>query len=151
MLGGSNKFVVRPFALHVTATDNPAATSPTDPVFTSAGTNFTANVSAVLWDAADDLDNDGIADSHDDINPGNNADLSDNFVALNYGQETSVEQVLLTATLDQPAGGANPGLSGGTRLSIFNSGIEDVFQVDLNRNQAGVLGYFLPAPLHHGC
>ena len=28
MLGASNQFVVRPFALHVTATDNPAATSP---------------------------------------------------------------------------------------------------------------------------
>ena len=122
MLGASNKFVVRPFAFHVTATGNPAAINPAGSVFTSAGTDFTADVSAVLWDAADDLDNNGIADSHDDINPGNNADLSDNLVAINYGRETSVEQVSLTATLDQPAGGANPGLSGGTSLSIFTSG-----------------------------
>jgi MSHA biogenesis protein MshQ len=122
MLGGSNSFVVRPFAFNVTATSNPAAISPAGLVFTSAGTDFSANISAVLWDAADDTDNDGIADDHGDINPGNNASLSDNVVAFNYGYETSVEQVSLTALLDQPAGGANPGLSGGTSISIFNSG-----------------------------
>ena len=113
MLGASNEFVVRPFALHVTASGNPAATSAAGSVFTSAGTNFTANVTAVLWDAADDIDADGIADSHNDSNPANNADLSDNLIALNYGQESFVEQVLLTAALDQPAGGVDPGLSGG--------------------------------------
>ena len=122
MLGGSNSFVVRPFAFSVSATGNPAAVSPTGLAFTSAGTDFSANVSAVLWDAADDTNNDGIADDHGDINPGNNANLSDNLVAFNYGYETSVEQVSLTALLDQPAGGNNPGLSGGTSISIFNSG-----------------------------
>jgi hypothetical protein len=123
MLGGSNSFVVRPFAFNVSATGNPGAVSPAGLVFTSAGTDFTANVSAVLWDAADDLDNDGIADDHNDINPGNNANLLDNAIAFNYGNEASVEQVALTALLDQPAGGANPGLAGGTSISIFNSGI----------------------------
>jgi MSHA biogenesis protein MshQ len=122
MLGGSNSFVVRPFAFNVSATGNPAAASPAGLPFTSAGTDFAANISAVLWDAADDADNDGIADDHDDINPGNNANLADNLVAFNYGYETSVEQVSLTALLDQPAGGNNPGLSGGTTISIFNSG-----------------------------
>jgi MSHA biogenesis protein MshQ len=123
MLGGSNSFVVRPFAFSVSATGNPVAVSPAGLVFTSAGTDFSANVSAVLWEAADDTDNDGIADDHDDINPGNNANLMDNAIAFNYGQETSAEQVSLTALLDQPAGGNNPGLSGGTSISIFNSGI----------------------------
>ncbi len=122
MLGGSNSFVVRPFAFNVSATGNPAAASPAGLAFTSAGTDFAANISAVLWDAADDADNDGVADDHSDINPGNNASLADNLVAFNYGYETSVEQVSLTALLDQPAGGANPGLSGGTTISIFNSG-----------------------------
>jgi MSHA biogenesis protein MshQ len=60
---------------------------------------------------------------HGDINPGNNADLSDNLVALNYGNEAAAEQVSLTAVLDQPAGGANPGLSGGTIVSTFASGV----------------------------
>ena len=123
MLGGSNSFVARPFAFSVSATGNPGAGSPAGLMFTSAGTDFAANVSAVLWDAADDMDNDGIADDHDDINPGNNANLMDNAIAFNYGQETSAEQVSLTALLDQPAGGNNPGLSGGTSISIFNSGI----------------------------
>jgi MSHA biogenesis protein MshQ len=122
MLGASNQFVVRPFALHVTATDNPAATSGSGSVFTSAGTNFTANVTAVLWDADDDIIRDGIADNHSDSNPANNVDLSDNLIALNYGQESFVEQVLLTAALDQPAGGVDPGLSGATNITVFSSG-----------------------------
>jgi len=123
MLGGSNSFVVRPFGFYVNATGNPAATSSAGAVFTSAGTNFTTNVSAVLWQAADDLNNDGSADDHIDGNPANNADLSDNAVALNYGNEAGVERVSLSATLDQPSGGADPGLSGDTLISNFNSGI----------------------------
>jgi MSHA biogenesis protein MshQ len=76
----------------------------------------------VLWDAADDIDADGIADNHSDSNPANNVDLSDNLIALNYGQESFVEQVLLTAALDQPAGGVDPGLSGGTNITVFSAG-----------------------------
>jgi len=123
MLGASNEFVVRPFAFRVSAISNPGAVNPAGTVFTSAGTNFSADVSAMLWDAADDADNDGVADNHSDVNPGNNADLSDNLVALNFGREASAEQVSLTAALDQPAGGANPGLSGGTIIGTFSSGV----------------------------
>ncbi|MDX1404915.1 MAG: DUF6701 domain-containing protein, partial [Woeseiaceae bacterium] len=122
MIGASNSFVVRPFAFDLSATGNPAATGPTDPVFTQAGAEFTANVTALLWEAADDTDNDGVADNHDDTDPSNNADLTDNAAAPNYGYETAVEQVLLTAALDQPAGGSNPGLSGGTSVTVFTNG-----------------------------
>ena len=123
MIGGSNSFVVRPFAFDLTATGNPAATGPAGAVFTSAGTDFTADVTALLWEAGDDTNNDGIADNHDDTDPSNNANLTDNAAALNYGNEFAVEQVLLTAALDQPAGGANPGVSGGTSVTIFTAGI----------------------------
>ena len=122
MLGGSNSFVVRPFAFDLTASGNPAATSAAGTVFTSAGTEFTADVTALLWEAADDLDNDGIADNHDDTDPSNNADLTNNAAAPNYGYEVAVEQVLLTAELDQPVGGTNPGLSGGTSVTVFTAG-----------------------------
>ena len=122
MLGGSNSFVVRPFAFDLTATSNPAAIGPGGAVFTSAGTDFAADVTALLWEAADDSNNDGIADNHDDTDPSNNADLTDNAAALNYGKEYAVEQVLLTAALDQPAGGANPGLAGGTSVTVFTAG-----------------------------
>ncbi len=122
MLGASNEFVVRPFAFHITVPGNPVATNPTDPVFTSAGSDFTSSVRAVLWELADDTNNDGIADGHNDTVPSNNADLSLNLAALNYGQEIAVEQVSLGAQLDQPAGGTNPGLAGGTTITTFASG-----------------------------
>jgi MSHA biogenesis protein MshQ len=76
----------------------------------------------VLWEAADDADNDGQADGHGDANPANNANLTDNTAALNYGQEIVVEDVALTAALVSPSGGNDPGLTGGTSLSSFASG-----------------------------
>lgn len=122
MVGSSNAFVERPFAFHVTATGNPGASGPAGAVFTQAGANFTANVRAVIWQAADDTDNNGIADNHNDTNPANNADLSGNAAAPNYGQETVTENVTLTSLLDQPAGGVDPVLAGTTTVSSFVAG-----------------------------
>ena len=68
-------------------------------VFTTAGSDFTAAARAVLWSAADDSNGDGIADNHSDADPTNNADLSDNGSALNYGQEITTQSVLLGAAL----------------------------------------------------
>ena len=122
MLGASNSFVARPFAFEITATGNPAAADATGPVFTQAGADFTASVRAVAWQAADDADNNGIADGHDDTDPANNADLSDNSAPLNFGLETATETVQLAATLVQPAGGNDPGLGGTTGISTFAAG-----------------------------
>ena len=123
MLGSSNAFVVRPLGFAITATGNPAATSSSGSVFTTAGNGFTVTASAVLWEAADDSNNDGIADGHNDTLPNNNADLSNNLVALNYGQETSAEALALSALLDQPSGGNDPGLTGTTTISSFSNGV----------------------------
>ncbi|MEN8256684.1 MAG: DUF6701 domain-containing protein [Thermodesulfobacteriota bacterium] len=123
MIGSSNNFVVRPFGFDVTASGNPlpATTTAVGTVYTSAGTPFAANVRAVLWEAADDSDNDGIPDNHTDTNPANNVDLLDNTAALNFGQETTAEDVLLTTYLFLPAG-TNPGLAGNTTVSGFVAG-----------------------------
>ena len=123
MIGSSNSFVVRPFGFYVDITGNPAAGNPAGAVFTTAGTNFTTNVTAVLWQAADDADTNGIPENHNDTDPSNNANLSDNTAALNYGQETAVEAVALSALLDQPGGGNDPGLAGGTSIAAFVSGV----------------------------
>jgi len=126
MLGGSNEFVVRPFAFDVSVTGNPGATGASGTIFTSAGTNFTVTARAVLWEAADDADNDGQADGHGDTDPNNNADLSGNSVALNYGQETVTEAIALAATLAAPSPGNDPGLLGTTSISSFSSGSGNV-------------------------
>lgn len=66
--GDSGLLTVKPFGLAVTnimagATPNPGANTSGGTIFTSAGSNFSATVSAVLWDAADDTNNDGILDT----------------------------------------------------------------------------------------
>lgn len=125
MNGSSNTFVYRPFGFYINVTGNPAAANPTGSIFTQAGADFTTTATAVLWQSADDTDNNGIPDNHNDSNPANNAGLSNNTAALNYGQETPVESVTLSADLDQPSGGNHPGLLGGTTLSTFSAGVDN--------------------------
>lgn len=122
MQGASNSFVVRPFAFDVTVTGNPGASTSAGAVFTAAGNNFQVNTRAVLWQAADDSNNDGIADGHNDNNPANNANLSNNTSAPNYGQESPVESIALNSLLNQPGGGNDPGLGGGTTIAAFAAG-----------------------------
>lgn len=123
MSGNSNIFVERPFGFYVSASGNPAATSAAGGVYTQAGTDFITNVKAVLYQAADDTDANGIADGHNDTNPANNVNLSDNIAALNYGQEAVTENLVLSSLLNQPSGGIDPGLLGGTTLSTFSNGV----------------------------
>ncbi|MGH8244929.1 MAG: DUF6701 domain-containing protein, partial [Gammaproteobacteria bacterium] len=124
MVGSHGPFVVRPFGYWVTATGNPAAADENGMVFTEAGEDFEVEVTAVGWESLDDANNDGIPDGHQsgDTDTGNNADLSLNEALPNFGQETAGEDVSLSARLDQPAGGIDPGLAGGTTLTSFASG-----------------------------
>ncbi|MBI1732533.1 MAG: hypothetical protein HYR49_07160 [Gammaproteobacteria bacterium] len=125
MTGSSNDFVVQPFGFLVTATGNPAAADETGTVYKSADDDFTSTIKAIGWQSADDANNDGIPDGHEaaDTDPTNNADLSDNAALPNFGQESGGgEDVALTAALEQPAGGADPGLSGGTSVTSFTAG-----------------------------
>jgi len=128
--GSTNAFVSRPFGFYVQATGNPAASGASGTVFKKAGENFTVTARAVQWQAADDdgvpsgVAGDGIPDGHEsaDTAPGNNTDLSDNPPVPNFGKSTSGEYILLSARLDQPAGGTDPGLTGGTSISSFTNG-----------------------------
>lgn len=148
--GASNTFVVHPFAFDVTVTGNPAASNSAGAAFTTAGSTFQVNVRAILWQAGDDTNNDGIADGHNDNNPANNADLSDNASALNYGQETPTESISLNALLDQPGGGNDPGLNGTTTVSVFAAGSGSsaavryaevgIIEIDANVNDNNYLG-----------
>lgn len=66
-------------------------------VFTSAGTDFSMQLTAVLWQSDDDTNSDGI--------PDNGADLSDNTAALSFGQENTGPSVNYSYTLMSPAMG----------------------------------------------
>ena len=109
-MSGESSFVVRPFGLFLdvsgqraadyvdngtldnsTGTNLSYAADASGSVFKKAGESFIASLTAVQWQAADDLDNDGIADS--------GANLSNNTTTTNFGNEsTAVTPANVTAS-----------------------------------------------------
>jgi MSHA biogenesis protein MshQ len=65
--GNSNAFIVKPFAFDIRVAGDPNAIDENSPRFTNAGTNFDTTIRSVLWEAADDLDSDGVADVGADL------------------------------------------------------------------------------------
>jgi len=129
LFGASNMFVVRPFGFDVQITGNPVATTAAGTKFIKAGDDFTVSTRAVAWNASGDSDNNGVPNNHDDTDPSNNIDLSNSTTfptTPNYGQESSVEAITLSALLDQPSplspGVDDPGLTGTTSISSFIDG-----------------------------
>ncbi|MBX9607111.1 MAG: hypothetical protein K2Y51_12885 [Gammaproteobacteria bacterium] len=114
--GASGTLTVRPFALSVESvsagtTTNPAASTASGALFTSAGSNFSATVRAVLWQAADDPSNSGT--------PTGGANLLDNTVAASYAWPTTVA----AAAPFTPATGVLGTLNNGAILqSAFSGG-----------------------------
>jgi len=85
--GSSNPFIVSPFGFDIAVNGDPYADDGNDPVYTTAGAAFQTTIRSVLWQAADDLDNDGIPDPFVDTDgdgiPDSGGDLSDNGVTPN--------------------------------------------------------------------
>ncbi len=145
LIGGSNSFVSRPFGFRFDFSPaNPAATGPGGGVFTSAGTSFQVDVTGILYQGADDADNNGSPDNHDDtIDPGDNVDLSNNTVSIgpgyqdtpNFGQE--FEDVDLSSYLFDPNPGFDPGLSGTTQILDFTAG--SGFSAAVTFNEVGII------------
>ncbi|MDQ2694525.1 MAG: hypothetical protein M3Z21_03930 [Pseudomonadota bacterium] len=102
VLGGTAPFVIRPFGLHVVAAGNPAATGPSGAQFKKAGEQFNVTATGKVWAAADDANNDGIPDGHNDDDPDNNANLADNATSPNFSLATPNPAVSLTARLIDP-------------------------------------------------
>ncbi|MDO8595846.1 MAG: hypothetical protein Q7R45_04395 [Sulfuricaulis sp.] len=112
--GASSSITTRPW-LHVAVTGNPGNNAATGSIFTSAGTDFTATVRGVLWQAADDANDDGVPDS--------GANLADNTAAPRFAWDT----VLSPTTPFTPATGTLGTLtraSGGSTVAqaSFSSG-----------------------------
>lgn len=114
--GASASLTARPFGLSVEsvtagATTNPAATTASGALFTSAGSNFSATVRGVLWQSADDPSNTG--------SPTSGANLADNTVAASYAWPTT----LAVAAPFTPATGVLGTLNNGAILqSAFSGG-----------------------------
>ena len=113
MLGSSAAFVVRPFGFRIS--DPPSGrTGASSAVFTTAGTNFNTTLTAVVWETADDTDNDGV--------PDNQGALAANAATPNFGQETAAAAATLSHALAEPAGGTAGSLTGSTSFTGFTSG-----------------------------
>ncbi len=68
IVGNTAEMTVRPFGIGITnivagATTNPENSTSGGATFSSAGGNFSATVSGVLWSSADDTDDDGVLDT----------------------------------------------------------------------------------------
>ena len=100
MLGNSNNFLVRPFGYDIQIAGNTYVDDQNDTVLTSAGTNFQMTVRSVLWEAADDTDNNGIPDpfidTDADATPDSGGDLSNNNITPNIALIS--ENLTLTPT-----------------------------------------------------
>ena len=127
--GTSAEQTIRPFGLAMTniiagTTPNPGADTPVGGIFTSAGSDFSVTVASVLWDASDDLDNDGILDS---------GIYADNAVAPGYAWDPTLSVSVIGF---EPATGA-PGIliNGGILQADFSAGTST--PVDLQYTEVG--------------
>ena len=129
VIGDSALLTVKPFGLAVTnisagATPNPGANTSGGAIFTSAGSNFSATVSAVLWDAGDDSNNDGVLDS---------GVFADNSIAPSFAADTDIS---VSAAGYEPAAGVAGNLNNGTLIQgDFAAGIATVN--DLQYSEVG--------------
>jgi len=130
MVGSSNDFVVRPLGFYLdfdpdgdTVFDDRAANAACadqtscavdadGDVFATAGVDFSVRIKAVVWQAGEDGDNDGVPDS--------NQALADNDATPNFGQEATAEVVDLDRTLVAPGDGSPGTLSGGQDIGDPN-------------------------------
>ncbi|MDH3536291.1 MAG: choice-of-anchor J domain-containing protein [Gammaproteobacteria bacterium] len=131
IVGSSNILTVRPFGIAVTgiragAIVNPGGSAPADPIFTVAGGDFEATVSAVLWDAADDTDNDGVLDT---------GFFANNVVAPSFAWDTTLAASTAAASYTPDPG--TPGVlnNGNILLAEFGGGSFNV--TDLQYTEVG--------------
>jgi MSHA biogenesis protein MshQ len=114
MIGASNAYVVRPFAFGISGVTTAGAPAPTDPAPYVAGQDFNVTLTAVQWQAGDDGNNDGVADS--------DSAIAGNPPALNFGLESPPASASLAHALNAPGGGAAGSLGGATSFGGFAAG-----------------------------
>ncbi len=123
IIGSSSVLTARPFGFGISVTGNPGATDAAGPTFIAAGEPFDVQVTAVAWQSADDANNDGIPDGHDNVDATDNINLSNNNALVSFGQESPPMSVSLTSELILPSGGHNPLLSIVSAPTAFSNGV----------------------------
>lgn len=119
LLGSSSSFVVRPFALGFNsiisgAVANPGGTAGGGGGFTTAGSTFAFDVGAYRYDAADDLDADGIMDA--------GSDPTNNGTTPAFSAATD----LLVSAITPAGGSAGAFAPGNLAAGAFSSGVATV-------------------------
>jgi hypothetical protein len=126
IVGSSTPFVVRPFGFDIDFSDDRLtngtggdsyAADADGTVFATAGVPFDTTVSAIAWQAADDLNSDGV--------PDDGATLHDNPITPNYGNESSFADYDVLVSLDQivgPVGGV--GSLSDNLFTSFTNGVQ---------------------------
>ena len=127
MIGNSNEYVVRPFAFEIDFGGDRAslgiggvsyAADAAGTPFAIAGADFDTTLRAVVWQAADDTDADGVADA--------GADLADNATTTRFGAEQTPATANISHTLVAPLGGDPGTLAGGASVGGFSAGAATV-------------------------
>ena len=111
LVGSSDPFVERPFGFFIDVVGNPAATDGNGgiaDIFKKASEGFTVQLKAVVWQSADDSNNDGVPDI--------GSDLSDNAVTGNFGNEATPDTAKISHALVAPTSG----ILGDLTSSSFN-------------------------------
>lgn len=130
--GSSNTFIVRPFGFDIDFNNDRAgggtaslALNADGPAFARAGVGFSTTVSAVVWESADDTNDDGIPDA--------TADLSNNAITTNFddgettGITTSTVEITIGSGAGVPDSGSSTGVAGSLIIDAMAS-LSDIFQ-----------------------
>ena len=133
VMGQTTPLILPPFAFSLNTsadanTANALATNHLSSVFKAAGEDFILTIQAVGWQASDDTDNNGVADT--------GANLADNLVLPSFGQEATPETVDVTHALKLPTGGDPGNLLSGNAVSGFSMGET---QATLQYSEVGII------------
>lgn len=131
--GVSNLLTVRPFGIAVNAIEvapgpiaNPGGSAPADAIFTTAGNDFSATVSGVLWIGADDTNNDGVLDA---------GVYENNPVAPSYAWDTTLSvSALVTSYTPSPG---TPGMLNNGNILLAEFGAGSFTVTDLQYTEVG--------------
>ena len=133
IFGMSEVITLRPFGIAVTnlvdtltATPNPANATAANPVFTTAGHDLSAAVAGVLWDAADDADNDGVLDT---------GIYANNNVAPSFAWDTLLSVSLLASSYTPSPG--TPGTLNNNSIALAEFSGGSALITDLQYTEVG--------------